>query len=295
MILVDSTILTEIAPHVTGKKREAQKNIIAAVGEVIGDTLPPYQINNRLRLAHFLAQICHESDGFCTTVEYASGDKYEGKKSLGNIKPGDGRRFKGRGLIQLTGRANYQKYGDLLGLDLIANPDLAAEPANALRIACQFWKNNDLNTLADQDNLVAITEKINGGQNGIESRRAYLSRAKAALARIEAFAVPAVVDAQPTLRRGSKGDAVANLQEQLRNAGYPIAVDGDFGAATEVAVMHFQAANALASDGIVGPKTWSALRGSANGIDLGATALTPKTPVTAITAKTDATDKTKQT
>lgn len=295
MIRIDATTLSEIAPHVSGKKREDQKKIIDAVGEVISDTLPPYQIDTRLRLAHFLAQICHESDGFCTTVEYASGDAYEDRKDLGNTQRGDGRRFKGRGLIQLTGRTNYEKYGELLGVDLIANPDLAAEPLTALRIACEFWKAKNLNPLADRDDLITITERINGGQNGLESRRAYLVRAKAALARLESFSIPAADGTPPTLRRGSKGVAVASLQKQLRAAGYPIAIDADFGAATELAVMHFQASRGLTADGIVGPQTWSALpaaKDDGDQDDISFTPKTPKAPLTAVTAKTDKTDKT---
>ena len=81
-----------------------------------------------------------EFDGFCTTVEYASGDAYNGRTDLGNTQPGDGPRFKGRGLIQLTGRSNYQQYGELLKLDLVQDPELAADPVISLRIACTFWQ-----------------------------------------------------------------------------------------------------------------------------------------------------------
>jgi putative chitinase len=260
MSIVDGDVLRDIAPQVGGSKGANQARIIGALGEVIGPTLDKYQINTRLRDAHFLAQTCEESDGFCTTEEYASGAAYEGRKDLGNTQKGDGRLFKGRGLLQLTGRGNYASYGPALGLDLVANPALAAEPVNSLLIACEFWKRRNLNSLADGDNLIAITQTINGGQNGIDMRRAYLTKAKASLARLAAAAIstPDPV-ATPILRRGSKGDAVAVLQSRLQVAGYPVAIDGDFGPATELATIHFQTDLHLTADGIVGPETWGKL------------------------------------
>jgi putative chitinase len=172
MSIVDGDVLRDIAPQVGGSKGANQARIIGALGEVIGPTLDKYQINTRLRDAHFLAQTCDE-----------------GRKDLGNSQKGDGRLFKGRGLLQLTGRGNYASYGPALGLDLVANPALAAEPVNSLLIACEFWKRHNLNSLADGDNLIAITRTINGGQNGIDMRRAYLTKAKASLARLAAAAI----------------------------------------------------------------------------------------------------------
>ncbi|WP_244604594.1 MULTISPECIES: peptidoglycan-binding protein [Mesorhizobium] len=244
----------------SGRKGARQKSIIAAIGEILQPTLAGYQIDTRLRVAHFLAQACHESDGFCTTEEYASGAAYEGRTNLGNTQPGDGKRFKGRGLFQLTGRANYVSYGTALDVDLVDNPTLAGGPVMSLKIACEFWKEHKLNRFADTDDLITVTRKINGGLNGIESRRAYLIKAKAALARLAGAAVTTPdAGATPVLQRGSKGEGVAKLQAALRQKGFPIAVDGDFGAATELAVMQFQTSKGLTSDGIVGPATWAAL------------------------------------
>jgi putative chitinase len=260
MSIVDGEILKDIAPRVTGAKAASQTRIIDALNEVIGATLDKYTIDTRLRDAHFLAQACEESDGFCTTEEYASGAAYEGRADLGNTQKGDGRLFKGRGLFQLTGRSNYESYGKALGLDLINDPALAAEPVNSLLIACEYWRRNNLDALADNDDLISITKRINGGLNGIDTRRAYLVAAKGALARVQGIATPTPDPAAiPVLRRGSKGDAVANLQTRLKIAGYPLAIDGDFGPATELAVQHFQTDRELTSDGIVGPQTWGAL------------------------------------
>jgi putative chitinase len=130
------------------------------VSGVLADTLAKFQIDSELRVAHFLAQTCEESDGYCTTVEYASGAAYEGRADLGNTQLGDGVRFEGRGLIQLTGRANYDQYGDLLQLDLVGDPDLASEPATSLLIACEYWQQHKLNAFADQDDIETITRRI---------------------------------------------------------------------------------------------------------------------------------------
>jgi predicted chitinase len=177
-----ANILWQVAPHAGGAKAERQGTIIDALGGILANTLAKFEIDNDLRVAHFLAQTCCESDGFCATVEYSSGEAYEKRADLGNVQLGDGTRYKGRGLIQLTGRDNYQRFGELLDLDLINAPELAADPATSLLIACQFWKDKNLNYYADRDDIETITRRINGGLNGLTARRTYLARAKAALA-----------------------------------------------------------------------------------------------------------------
>lgn len=265
MIPVDAHTMLEIAPRFSGAKGERQAAITAAVGEVLRPILERYAIDTRLRIAHFLGQTCVESAGFRTTEEFADGSAYEGRKDLGNTEPGDGPRFKGRGLIQLTGRANYRAMGKALKLDLETNPALAAEPALSLAIACEYWKSRKINDAADQDDIILVTRPINGGLNGLEERRSATSRAKTALARLEGILVTGGQPeaTQPTLHRGAKGEAVAWLQRMLRGLGFALAVDGDFGPATELAVTQFQQARKLQADGVVGAKTWAALKTAA--------------------------------
>lgn len=141
---------------------------------------PAYGImENRLRLAHFMAQLAHESGSFRYMEEIASGSAYEGRKDLGNTSPGDGKRFKGRGPIQLTGRANYRRFGQRIGIDLERHPEIAAVPSIGLHTALEYWKDRDLNALADSDDVTAITRKINGGTNGLADRKAHLAKIKA--------------------------------------------------------------------------------------------------------------------
>src|SRR3569832_385359 len=177
MIIVDKQTIEAVAPTAPARKRAHQAQIISEISVDLTATLAAHHIDTPLRIAHFLAQIAEESDGFCTTEEYASGQAYEGRKDLGNTHPGDGVRYKGRGLIQLTGRNNYATYGKIIGKDLVGHPEQAADPATSLLLACEFWNRtrNGLSRFADQDDILSITRAINGGLNGIDSRRAFLA------------------------------------------------------------------------------------------------------------------------
>lgn len=140
---------------------------------------PEYGImDSPLRLAHFLAQLIHESGSFRYMEEIASGQAYEGRADLGNTQPGDGKRYKGRGPIQITGRANYRRYGARIGIDIERHPEIAAFPSIGLHLALEYWKVNGLNTLADADNVLGITKLINGGTNGLEDRKQHLAKVK---------------------------------------------------------------------------------------------------------------------
>ena len=144
-------------------------------------TLAEFDLKTPLRQAHFLAQLCHESGSFNYLEELASGEDYEWRDDLGNVQAGDGVRFKGRGLIQITGRANYGDCGNALGQDLIANPTHLANPDLACRSAGWFWNTRHLSAFADRDDVDTITYRINGGYNGYDERVEFLHAAKAVL------------------------------------------------------------------------------------------------------------------
>jgi putative chitinase len=178
VITVQATGLASLSPQAAGSARsEHQKLITDGAAPAMREKLAAAGIDTELRIAHFLAQTCEESDGYCTTEEYASGEEYQGRVDLGNTHPGDGVRFKGRGLIMITGRYNYTEYGELLGLPLVTQPQLAAQPVNAVAIAIAFWTQHGLNALADQDDIDAITRRVNGGLNGLATRQIYVVRA----------------------------------------------------------------------------------------------------------------------
>jgi putative chitinase len=140
-----------------------------------------FDIDTSMRCAHFLAQIGHESGRLMYVRELASGKAYEGRKDLGNTERGDGVKYKGRGLIQITGKANYQAVSDYLGVDFVKVPQFLEKPEHAAMSAAWFWHTRNLNDLADQDLLTRVTKKVNGGRNGLEDRRAILEIAKQVL------------------------------------------------------------------------------------------------------------------
>ena len=141
------------------------------------EPMTEFEINTPLRQAAFLALIGHESGQLRYVRELASGAAYEGRKGLGNFQQGDGVRFKGRGLIQLTGRANYIALMMQLNIDCVEKPELLEEPINACRSAGWFWKGYGLNALADKKEFLKITKRINGGINGLADRQELYERA----------------------------------------------------------------------------------------------------------------------
>ena len=250
--------LRQIMPNCNAAKR-------ADFFPFIQQAMQEFDITSYLRESAFLAQLAHESGELRYMEEIASGAAYEGRKDLGNTQPGDGKRYKGRGPIQLTGRANYTKYGQLLGLDLVNNPTIAATKEVGFRIAGQFWKMNGLNELADQQKFESITRRINGGINGLADRIKYYDRAKKVLSQNDGTApanthpVSGIAYPGSPLRQGSKGDAVRAIQQRLSELGYSVSVDGNFGPGTATAVKAFQKSKNLGSDGVAGPNTWVAL------------------------------------
>jgi putative chitinase len=127
------------------------------------------------RYTKFLAQLAHESDGFMTACEYASGAAYEGRRDLGNTSPGDGRKYRGHGWIQVTGKANHLRAAEFFGIAVADVVDWLQTPSGAARSAGWYWTRHQCNALADADDFDAITRAINGGLNGKADRDARLA------------------------------------------------------------------------------------------------------------------------
>ena len=174
------------APQLAGIMDESLEDSTAWFNAMV-PAFDKAQINTPLRIAHCWAQLAHESNRLRWLEEKASGAAYEGRKDLGNVQAGDGMRFKGRGPIQITGRSNYAALSKWCGVDLVKNPErLALEKTLGMMAVGWYWDTRKLNAYADQDNILTITKRINGGLNGIDGRRAYLDKAKAILWKIPA-------------------------------------------------------------------------------------------------------------
>lgn len=166
--------LAKCLPH-------AKPENIQKFGPKLIEAMERYNIIYPEREAAFIAQIAHESGSLRYVEEIASGEAYEGRESLGNTEPGDGKRFKGRGLIQITGRANYKAVGAALKFDFIKVPEALELPGPASFSAAWFWQHAGLNRLADIEAFEKITRKINGGVNGMEDRLKHWETAKSVL------------------------------------------------------------------------------------------------------------------
>ena len=147
---------------------------MAALAAAAAAHLPGYGLTTPLRIAHFMGQAAHETGGFVDMHEIwgptVAQRGYETRRDLGNCQPGDGLRFRGRGLFQITGRDQYARLSKRLDVDLIGNPELAETPEIAVRTAGDYWATHGLGALADADNGKAITLRINGGLNGYADR-----------------------------------------------------------------------------------------------------------------------------
>lgn len=159
------------------------RNNAAEFVRIFNEHYDKFGIDTPIRMVHFLAQVFHESGALRYTEEIASGKQYEGRKDLGNVNPGDGVKFKGRGFIQITGRANYQAYRDsgfCVG-NLMAHPEWLSKSPGHTKSAMWFWYKNNLSQIADHDDggkigediVKHITKKVNGGYNGLASRLYY--------------------------------------------------------------------------------------------------------------------------
>jgi len=262
------------------------------------EVMPKYGITTKRRVAHFVSQCGHESGDFRTLEEnlnysakslnavfgryfgagkrnadeyarnpekianYVYMDEFR-KSKMGNVKAGDGWRFRGRGLKQLTGRDNYTGFGKSIGMTAEEAAEYVATPKGAVESACWFWNTNKLNTIADTDDVVLMTKRINGGNIGLEDRQKRYANAIKVLG--GKVALPEVNDKDDddvdvgeigVLRKGSRGEGVKMMQEALG-----IGADGAFGPGTERALKAWQTKNGLSADGIAGPRTLEKLLG----------------------------------
>jgi len=275
--------------------------------ENVVDMFKKYDITTPLRIAGFMAQCGHESADFTALEEnlnysekslnavfpryfgpdkrnaaeyarqpekianYVYMDEFRSKQgAMGNVNGGDGWRFRGRGIKQLTGRNNYTAFGKTVGMSAEEAAEYVATPNGALESACWFWATNKIDRFADADDIVGMSKKINGGTIGLEDRKARYERAKALLGgKSSAPVKPQITDAVTqksapakapaaarTLRRGMEGDDVKKMQKALG-----IEADGIFGPGTTTAVKKWQRENGLEADGIVGPKTQARMFG----------------------------------
>lgn len=208
--------LRQIMPNCAQAKRALYlPHLQAAMAE--------FGITSRLREAAFLAQLAHESGEFRFMEEIwgptSAQRRYEPPsdlaRRLGNTQPGDGKRFKGRGPIQLTGRANYQSFGNQLGVDLVNNPEQAATPEVAFRIAGLYWKSRGLNELADAQNFREITRRINGGFNGLDDRTKYYNRALGVLNDDQTRSLPVAGEERDVPANLSRGILPGELEEEF--------------------------------------------------------------------------------
>ena len=260
--------------------------------DALCELLPKYGITTERRVAHFLSQCAHESAGFKRLEEnlnYSAkslravfgryfgpapkrdADEYHRKPEMianyvymdefrkykmGNVNEGDGWLFRGRGLKQLTGRENYTRFGATVDMTAEEAAEYVATPAGAIESACWFWDANNLNDIADGDDVKRMTKKINGGSIGLDDRkRRYMHAMEVLGMDAEDLAaddddIEDILDDIGVLRKGSRGEGVKLMQEALG-----VGADGAFGPGTERALKEWQAANGLVADGIAGPAT----------------------------------------
>lgn len=276
--------LRQLCPH-------GDPGIMGEIARLAPDMLPRYGIDTNLRWCHFIAQVAAETGGlrsleenlnysakrltevwpgryptlaaaqpYAHNPEALANHTYGGRN--GNREPGDGWKYRGRGLKMLTGRGLYEEAERATGIPLVEHPELAAQFPETLQIACWYWSSRRLNQYADIDDAEMVTRGVNGGLIGFAERLRYLSIMKS----IRGTGADHIVDAnkmvRPTLRLGDTGPAVVTLQEALaRLEPLPskLVADGHFGPRTEETLRLFQAIHGLDMDGIAGPRTWAAI------------------------------------
>lgn len=293
-VKVTAANLYAIAP---AAKREIVDGIVAAQASIARTGA----LDTPARAAMFFAQIAHESGGFTIVKEslfYTSAARlrtvwpsrfgaktdaqlarfirnpqalannvYANRLGNGNAASNDGWNYIGRGVIQNTGKANYQEMGTAIGANLVATPSLLEAFPAALQAAAAFWTSRNLNSYADRGDIDGCTLRINGGYTGLADRKIYFKRAKAVHWGTDGV-VPTPVAKVEYLRIGDKGPAVLALQLLLKTKGYYTegALDSDFGPGMRAEVKAFQIAKGLLADGVYGPSTRDALNATTTSV-----------------------------
>jgi putative chitinase len=263
--MISQAQLRELYPRATPE-------LISEMSVQVGQLLDEFGISAKpLRTQFFLAQVGHESGGgtvkeenmnyraaricevwpqrfptlgsatpFAHQPEKLANRCYSNRMGNGPPESGDGWRYRGRGLIQVTGRDGYDNVGRRAGLDLIAHPEPVFDPKHALRVACAFWKWKDLNTVSDTGDFVKVTRRINGGTVGLADRRAWLDKVRRVLA-------PAPGDA-----KRKSAQTIRDVQLELRRRGFSSvgAADGLLGPRTMAAIAEFRRQNGMAAGGL---------------------------------------------
>ncbi len=272
---------------------DAPASAIAGLEAVKARLAKMHAMDSALRMAHLIGQCAHESLRFTLVSEslyYTTADRafaifpryfrnithageflrdsekmanhvYAGRNGNGPSESGDGYRFRGRGYLKLTGRANYTVFGKRLGIDLVMHPERAEDPEVAWLVAGSFLATRGRAGRlafywADRNNVEMVTRIVNGGTHGLADRRLRTARA------LEGLSGQVV---RPTLGLDDVGDAVVLLQRAVTAGGQALgALDGHYGQRTLAAVIAFQDAEGLLADGVVGEKTWKALEPTSN-------------------------------
>lgn len=258
----------------------------AAWADAALEILPKYEINTPNRIAGFFAQTCHESMNFSALSEnlayraetleklfskyfskagrnaadYAKQPEkianviYANRMGNGDTASGEGFKFRGRGIIQLTGKDNYTAFGKSVGMTAEQVIEYVQTKKGALESACWYWNSRNINAACDANDIVKMSKLVNGGTIGLEDRKHHYEQALAVLGGAVPAPITNAASIAGVLKKGSTGENVKRMQAELG-----LEADGSFGPATEAALKKWQAANGLAADGVAGPKTLAKL------------------------------------
>ena len=259
--------MTDWASVMRAVSPRAKTSVVAELAPHFDQMFEHYAIQPGEEQAEFIAQSAHETAGFTTLVEFGPKDyfkRYDGRKDLGNTKPGWGWLYRGRGIFQLTGFFNYRKFGPRVGVDLVKFPDKAAEGFYAAALACIYWCDRSIGQYARAGDVKTVTKKINGGLNGFRDRQVYLAKARKALgvkAPVQQLSGVGFMSVSLEEHDVPLRSDVREVQQRLAALGYHMVgkADGMVGTSTVAAISAFQHDNGLDTTGQLDDATRSAI------------------------------------